>query len=425
MRFFIRTYGCQMNIYDSKVIERRLIELGHTRANSLDDAEFVIVNTCSVREHAEKRALGQIRQIASQKKRRKLTLIVIGCMATRLGDKLISEYGADYSIGADKLWQIEEIITGKKLTPPDLFTGLGTPPETGKKPISYVAISRGCSNFCSYCIVPYVRGPLRHRKPDEIIREIELLASEGVREITLIGQNVNSYRYGEIEFAELLKMVSSIEGIERIRFTTNHPKDLSDSVIEAISSLPKVAHHIHLPVQSGSNRILELMRRGYSREDYIALVEKLYKSVPDIHITTDVMVGFPTESIDDFEQTVKLYREVGFAGGFFFYYSVRPGTAASRMRDDVTYKEKIRRLNILINIGQELAEKKSEELIGTAQEVLVEEKPVEKPKELKGRISCGRVTTFEGEKDLIGRIVPVRIIAASIWNLRGKIENNS
>jgi len=425
MRFFIRTYGCQMNIYDSKVIERRLIELGHRRAGSIDDAELVIVNTCSVREHAEKRALGQIRQIASQKKRRKLTLVVIGCMASRLSDKLTSEYGADYAIGANKLWQIEEIVTGKKITPPKVFTGLSSPPKTGKKPTSYVAITRGCSNFCSYCIVPYVRGPLRHRKPNEIIQEVKLLASEGVREVTLIGQNVNSYRYGETGFAELLKMVSNVEGIERIRFTTNHPKDLSDSIIEAISSLPKVAHHIHLPVQSGSNRVLKLMRRGYSREDYLTLVEKLSRNIPDIHITTDVMVGFPTESIDDFKQTVKLYQQVGFAGGFFFYYSVRPGTAASRMKDDITYEEKIRRLNIIINIGQELAEKKSKELIGTTQKVLVEERVNKRPKELRGRISCGRVVTFEGEKELIGRIVPVRITAASTWSLRGKMENNS
>lgn len=423
--FHIITYGCQMNQYDSDVIANKLQSMGLKKTDIPEDAELVLVNTCSVREHAEIRAEGRLRSlcggIGNIKK-----VGVVGCMAQRIGRELIDDIpGLDFAIGPDQIDVIAEIISedipnGAFLGNND-YTGSGNYTKANGAISAFVAISRGCDNFCKYCIVPFVRGRLRSRSNDDIIAEIAGLAEGNAKEITLLGQNVNAYNYQGVGFAKLLKMVAEIDGIERIRFTTSHPKDLTIDIIEAIAGIYKVAPSIHLPVQSGSTAILEAMGRGYKRLDYIKLIDELKTNIDNISITSDILVGFPNETDEDYEQTVSLIEEVPYSGLFCFKYSPRPGTEAEKMEDNIPDEVKLARLEKVIDMGQDKARLYSKAQIGRILKVMVEGQSKKNANLIRGYAENTRIVEFEAAENLIaGDITSVEITSATTWTLFGR-----
>lgn len=365
---FFQTFGCQMNISDSDELQGMLLQRGFVTSQSPDTADLIIVNTCSVRENAEKRALARIYEF-TRKKKRGASVWVTGCMAQRLGDKLKESIpGIDLVIGARKIDQLDEILD-KSLEefPPAEFGNSLNESSTG----DFVSVMRGCNNFCAYCIVPYVRGPEKSIPDFEILETVEKKIAEGKKEITLLGQNVNSYDYNGIDFPALLERVASVNGLRRLRFTTSHPKDLSDKLIKVISGNSNICKHIHLPVQAGSDRILNLMNRRYSSSHYMSLIDRIKQVIPDADITTDLLVGFPSETEEDFLRTMELVEKVRFTTAFMFAYSVREGTEAAKMQDSVCKEEKIERLNRLITLQTKITKEIYDAAVGRELEVLV------------------------------------------------------
>jgi len=424
MKYYIETYGCQMNKYDSGLVESILTKEGFSPTDNPQAADLILVNTCSVRAHAEKRALGRIAYLSGVKKKDpNKTLVVFGCMAKNFGEEIIKQIPlVDFVLGPDDFPSLVELINNKQRhivkISTDNFTGEGTYPVPNSIK-AFVAVSRGCNNFCSYCIVPYVRGRERNRPLYDIVNEIKWDVSYGVKEITLLGQNVNSWTDGVNDFADLLRTVSNIKGILRVRFLTSHPKDLSDRIITAMHDNTPICKSIHLPLQSGSNRILRLMNRKYTREEYLVLVEKLRSAMPQISITTDIIVGFPTETEEDFADTIDIIKRVRFDGIFSFYFSPRPRTVAAEMLDDVPYAVKIERLKEVIALGNAIAKENARTLIGSYQKVLVEGRAEKNPELFCGLTETGRVVVFPAcEKD-IGSIVTVKIEDATCWALKG------
>ncbi len=413
-----------MNEYDSAAVERMLRDAGWKPAPE-NVADLIIVNTCAVREHAEEKAMGRLITLARTYTGRPVG--IIGCVAQERGQEILDKCPEiAFAIGPGEIDRIIEIAenhtTRRALLDVNRISGIGLRASLTESVIkSFVAISRGCNNFCSYCVVPYVRGELRGRPMDDVLDEIKSAVEAGVHEITLLGQNVNSYRDPDTgaDFAELLRRVNEIEQLLRIRFVTNHPKNMTDGIIAAITDLPKVCEAIHLPVQSGSTRILELMNRGYTREQYLELVRKIRDKMPDVALTTDIITGFSGETEEDFADTVSLFADVGYAGAFAFRFSVRTGTAAAKMEDDVPEKEKIRRLEIIIGMIQEYAERYSQSLVGKTREVLVEGESPENRDILFGLDRGGRKILFRGDKNLRGKLVNVRITNAERWYLEG------
>jgi len=415
-----------MNEYDSSALKKEFIDQGWKNAPP-EIADVLIVNTCAVRHHAEHRAISRLVSLARARKG-KINMIM-GCVAQKNGQKLLDKYPCiDYSVGPgeiDRIFQIVENCESKgAFMDLNRFDGCGLRSYIKKDQLkSFVAISRGCENFCSYCIVPYVRGKLRGRPIYDILDEIKSAIDKGVKEITLLGQNVNSYidPGSEQNFSDLLEKVNDLSGLARIRYVTNHPKDMDEKLIETIAELPKVCEAIHLPFQSGSSKILKAMNRGYSREDYIELISKITDKMPDAALTTDIIVGFPGESLEDFDQTAELFDSVGFTGAFAFKYSTRPGTVASKMEDDVPENEKIRRLELIIDLIQKNAEEFSKSMVGKEVEVLIEGVSPKNPGQLFGLTRNGRKVIFDGEKALIGKCVKVSIIKAYKWYLNGEL----
>ncbi len=412
-----------MNEYDSAAVSEMFLRKGWVSVPE-NEADVIIVNTCAVRQNAENRALGRLLTLAGTYPESRVG--IIGCVAQEIGKKLLEKYPKiAFAVGPGEIHRLPEIIAGFDRSAHldvDCLDGKGLRAEIKSGSVkAFIAISRGCENFCSYCIVPYVRGKLRGRPMSDIIEEIKRDIDLYVVEITLLGQNVNSYIDPETgaDFAELLEKVDAIDGLRRIRFVTNHPKDMSERVIEAISCLPHVCESIHLPVQSGSSKILKLMNRGYSREKYLDIVRKIREKMPDIALTTDIITGFPGEADEDFQDTVTLYREVGYAGAFAFRYSPRPGTAASNMIDDVPEKLKIERLTAIIDMSQKFAEKFSKSLIGKNRKILVEGESAKNPGMVFGLDRAGRKVILPGKKDLRGQIVNVIIDRAEKWFLFG------
>jgi tRNA-2-methylthio-N6-dimethylallyladenosine synthase len=380
-RFYIETYGCQMNIYDSGVISEILTGQGHEPADCAAEADLILINTCSVRDRAERKVLTRLSEISATKKGRPdLLLGVVGCMAQRLGKKLTETWmKIDLVVGPDSYDTLGGIITGLTVerdpvveTTQDSECMYAHRPKTFDSVSAFVTIMRGCDNFCSYCIVPYVRGRERSRPLGDIIKEIKHLVELGVKEATLLGQNVNSYRDGKTGFAGLLEAVDAVEGLERIRFTTSHPKDLAPGVIERIRDLPGVCEHLHLPLQSGSDRILASMNRGYSYGDYRRIVNLARSAIPGIAITTDIMVGFPGETRSDHEATLRAMEEIAFESAFMFKYSAREGTHAAGLTDDVEEAEKVARLGQVIELENSIIDTKKQALLGKEVEILVE-----------------------------------------------------
>lgn len=423
LKSYVETFGCQMNARDSEKLRGILREVGYVDTLKEADADIVIYNTCTVRENADQHVYGRLGRLNGYKKKNPNLLIgLCGCMMQEphVVAKIKKSYPfVDLMFGTHNLFKFPELLN-KVLTDHrrviDIWESTDKivedlPIERKFKFKSGVNIMFGCNNFCTYCIVPYVRGRERSRKPDDIIREVERLAKSGVVEIMLLGQNVNSYGRGlseRVTFAELLKRVARVPGIERVRFMTSHPKDLSDELIEVMAANPKICRHIHLPVQSGSSRILKKMNRSYSREDYLALVRKIRERMPDISLTTDIIVAFPGETEEDFQETMSLVREVGYDSAFTFIYSKRTGTPAAgfenQVPDDVAH-DRFDRLLAEVKKGAEPACARFE---GQVKDVLVEELNKE-PGLVTGRIENNIVVHFPGDESLIGKIVPVKL----------------
>ena len=408
-RFHIITYGCQMNVYDSRVVAEILRRQGWEEVDSPEVADVIMVNTCTVRAHAERRALGRLRVLVGLKRQRPVKVGVLGCMAQHLKEKVFELVpGLDFAVGPDGYERLPELIeAGGAYFPPltHLYTGIHPQPD---RPYSaFVTIMRGCDSFCTYCIVPYVRGRVRSRPVNDILEEIQGLLDRGIKEIILIGQNVNLYNYDGIDFTKLLDKVADM-GIERIGFLTSHPKYFDMRVIEVIASHPNIIRELHLPVQAGSNKVLHRMNRGYTREEYLALIDRIREAIPDVALTTDIMVGFPGETEADFEATLELVKHVRFHYAYMFKYSMRPGTVASKWQDDVPETEKLRRLRELIQLQNSITRERRLEMIDNTYEVLVERKS-RKGDEYFGRTIQNIPVVIDGDVQP-GDTVRVRII---------------
>ncbi len=448
-KFYIETYGCQMNVADSEVVAAILNTTDAELTELLDEADIVILNTCSIREKAEETVchrLQEIKALIAKHKRsaakeqvafRQPIIGVIGCMAERMGSELLEKYGVDFVAGPDSYLDIPNLLAqaeqGQKalnieLSTTDTYRDI-IPARIGKTISGFVSIMRGCNNFCSYCVVPYTRGRERSREVESILNEVKDLQAKGYKEVTLLGQNVNSYhgvweKEGEkaVDFPELLAIVAEAVPEMRIRFTTSHPKDMSDKTLEVIAAHNNICKFIHLPVQSGSNVVLKAMNRKYTREWYLDRIAAIRRIVPDAAIGTDVFCGFHDETLEDHAQTLSLMREVGFDTAFMFKYSERPGTFASRhLPDNIPEEEKVRRLNEIIALQNELSLAANQREIGKVREVLVEGFSKRSKDEMFGRTSQYKTVIIPREGHHIGEFVKVKIVSASAATLKGEV----
>ena len=435
-RVYIETYGCQMNEHDTERMLHLLQGSHYIETKNAAEADFILINTCSVREKPEHKvysALGRYKWL----KERGAIIGVAGCVAQQEGSRLLNRIPyLDLVIGTHAIRMLPQLLrkieaseervceTAYDQTGEYLKAVLPQKPPAVGGTKSYVTIMQGCDHFCSFCIVPYVRGREKSRPSREIVEEVRQLAGMGLKEVCLLGQNVNGYGRGleeEISFSELLERINDIEGIERIRFTTSHPKDLSEELIQAFSKLPKLCEHIHLPFQSGSNKILKAMHRGYTKESYIEKIDHLKKVCPSIALTTDVIVGFPGEEEKDFEETLDLVQKVRFDDLFSFKYSPRKGTRAAQFEDKVEEKVKQERLSILQGMQKGITLQKNQELEGRVEEALVEGRSKQSAQDVTGRTRSNKIVNFEGDLGSVGKLIPVRITKAFAHSLRGKI----
>ncbi len=427
-KYYIRTFGCQMNFHDSEKMAGMLSEGGMREASTEQDAGVVIFNTCSIRQKAEQKFLSELGRLKKLKKRNPgLKIAVAGCIAQQMGAELFKKAPhVDFVIGPQNIHLIRGLVEGEEAgaahleANPDLARS-DLPVQRNGKPSAWVNVMYGCNNFCTYCIVPYTRGREVSRPSENILREIEGLAARGIKEVNLLGQNVNSY-HGDTGFSGLLGKVNGIPAIERIRFVTSHPRDLSDGLIQAMKSLGKVCEHIHLPLQSGSNSVLGGMNRKYTYESYLEKIEKLRAAMPGIAITTDIITGFPGETEEDHGMTLRALREIEYDGIFAFMYSPRPGTRAARMDGQLPDVVKSARLSGILSLQDEMTLKKNKALEGSLQEILVEG-PSEKgaPGQYTGRTRGNKIVNFDSDKDLTGHILKVNIKSAGIHSLKGEL----
>jgi tRNA-2-methylthio-N6-dimethylallyladenosine synthase len=424
--FHIVTFGCQMNMADSSTLASALLTRGLNRVDREEEADLIVVNTCSVREKAEQRAIGRLNEMQRYKRERPhVRLAVVGCMAQRLKDKLVEDLPhVDYVLGTDRQFELPDVIEGIEGTS-RVMTAFGHEEIDRLAPIkensysAFVTISRGCSNYCTYCIVPYVRGVERAHDPDLIVGSINGLVDEGVVEITLLGQNVNSYRYGDLDFPGLLRRILERTKVPRLRFMTSHPKDLSRGLVDVMAGEPRVMPHIHLPLQSGSNRVLEKMGRRYTVERYFEVVEYIRSRLAYVSLTTDLIVGFPSETHEEFEQTLAVVSRVQYDSAFMFRYSVRPGTAAAQLVDDVPEEEKIARLNELIDRQQEISRERNQREVGRVCRAVVEGTSRRSDRLWRARTEGNKTVLFASNEVAIGQVVPVRIESADAFTLHG------
>ena len=434
-KLFIETYGCQMNVADSEVVAAIMKMADYEVCNDISDADAVFLNTCSVRDNAEQKIVNRLEALHAGSKGKRPIIGVLGCMAERAKEELIENHHANLVAGPDAYLSLPQLIaeaeaghkainvelsldeTYRDIVPERLCTG-----SIG----GFVSITRGCNNFCHYCIVPYTRGRERSRDPESILREVADLKEKGFHEVTLLGQNVNSYRFvdqdgKEILFPDLLRMVARSQREMRVRFTTSHPKDMSNETLRVIAEEPNICHAIHLPFQSGSNKILKLMNRKYTREWYLERVAAIRQIIPDCAITTDVFVGYHDETEEDFQDTLSLMQEVGFDSAFMFKYSERPGTYASKhLPDNVAEEVKLRRLSELIQLQTEISAKRNAECVGKEYEVLVEGFSKRSHEQLFGRTSQNKVIVFNKGDHHIGDLVRCRVTATTSATLMGE-----
>ncbi|MFZ5980142.1 MAG: tRNA (N6-isopentenyl adenosine(37)-C2)-methylthiotransferase MiaB [Candidatus Zixiibacteriota bacterium] len=427
--FHISTFGCQMNLADSSTLVANLLTRGYQRVEHEKDADLLIFNTCSVREKAEERVIGRLWDVYQFKKNRpSVKIAVVGCMAQRLGEKLREVFPhVDYILGTDRFFELPDVIQGREGTSP-IMIAFGHENMDIIEPVrenafsGFVTISRGCDNFCTYCIVPYVRGPERTHSADFIVDNVKKMVDQGVVEITLLGQNVNSYRWHDTDFPDLLKRVASETAIRRIRFMTSHPKDLSRRLVDIMAENEKLMPHIHLPLQSGSNRILEKMGRNYSIEHYNKIVDYIRSKLDYVCITTDLIVGFPSETEAEFESTLAAVRDIQYDSAFMFRYSVRPGTAAAGYDDDVSEEDKIRRLNKLIEIQKHISYERNQREIGRTCLSVVEGLSRRSDDFLRARTEGNKTVLFKADNVRIGEIIPITVESADAFTLHGAVR---
>lgn len=433
-KLFIETYGCQMNVADSEVIASIMQMAGYSPCESLDEADAVFMNTCSIRDNAEQKILNRLEFFHSLRKKRKHLIVgVLGCMAERVKNDLIENHHVDLVAGPDAYLTLPDLIgaveAGEKainveLSTTETYRDVIPSRICGNHISGFVSIMRGCNNFCHYCIVPYTRGRERSRDVESILNEVHDLQQKGYKEVTLLGQNVNSYRFereGEVvTFPMLLRIVAEAIPEMRVRFTTSHPKDMSDETLHVIAEVPNVCKHIHLPVQSGSSRILKLMNRKYTREWYLDRIAAIRRILPDCAISTDLFCGFHSETEEDYQETLSLMREVGYDSAFLFKYSERPGTyAAQHLPDTVSEEEKVRRLQGMIDLQNQLSEESNKRDIGKVFEVLIEGFSKRSREQLFGRTSQNKVVIFDKKNYRVGQFIKVRINRASSATLFG------
>ncbi|MBN1470929.1 MAG: tRNA (N6-isopentenyl adenosine(37)-C2)-methylthiotransferase MiaB [Syntrophaceae bacterium] len=433
---YIETFGCQMNVHDSEQMAVLLADMGYTLTDDAQKADLILINGCSIREKAEQKAFSELgRLIRLKQKNPDLIVGFGGCLAQHWGKKVYGRVrDVDLVFGTHNIHRLPEMVAAvqekrRKITRTDFAAGITSlnifaPPPQGAIS-SFVSIMQGCDNYCAYCVVPYLRGPEMSRTPDDIIDEIKRLVQHGVKEVTLLGQNVNSYGRKlnqESNFISLIKRINDIDGLERIRFTTSHPKDLSDELIDCFAGVPKLCEHIHMAVQSGSDRILQRMNRGYTAENFLEKVEKLRCVCPHISITSDIIVGFPGETEQDYRETIDLMEKLRFDLLFSFKYSARMGTAAQKLPDDVPKDEKNRRLKDLQDLQNRHTQEKHTALEGSVQEVLVEGYSKNSGQDMMGRARSWKIVNFTGGPELVGKLVNVEITRGYLHSLRGKMK---
>jgi tRNA-2-methylthio-N6-dimethylallyladenosine synthase len=445
LKYNILTLGCQLNENDSEKLCGMLDQMGYEKVENFKDADICLFNTCCVRENAEERLLGKLGELKHLKESKGIIIAIGGCMMQEkhITDKIKASYNfVDIIFGTHTLHKFPEdlykVLVEKKKQQDilyidgEIYEGLPIKRESDIK--ASVTIMNGCNNFCTYCIVPYVRGRERSRSPRAIIEEVRELAKEGYKEITLLGQNVNSYLRVEKEkniefeeyegvnsFATLLRAVNKIEGIERIRFVSPHPKDFTDDVIDAIAECEKVCKLVHLPLQSGSTNVLKIMNRKYTKEQYLNLVQKMKRKIPNLKLSTDIIVGFAGETEEDFEDTLDVVEKVNFEQVYMFIYSRRVGTPGDKMENQIPEEIKHKRFDRLKALVESQIEKNNKEYVGTKQKVLVEGKSKNNSSMLTGRTDSNKVVVFEGEETLINKIIELEIVSEHMWYLKGKI----
>ena len=454
-KYAVLTMGCQLNENDSEKISGMLEESGYTKTDDLAKANVIVFNTCCVRENAEDRLFGKLGEVKKYKENNGTIIAIGGCMMQEkhIVNKLKQSYPfVDIVFGPHTMQDFPEdlynsIVENKKIEDildieGNIIEGMPIVRDDSIK--ASVAIMNGCNNFCTYCIVPYVRGRERSRNPQDIYNEVLDLAKNGYKEITLLGQNVNSYLVSERKqnenlnltvkkengeevevnsFAKLLRLINTIDGIERIRFISPHPKDFTDDVIDSIMDCDKVCNLIHLPLQSGSTNVLKAMNRKYTKEQYLNLVEKIKAKIPNIQFSTDIIVGFPGETEEDFEDTLDVVKKVGYEQIFMFIYSRRVGTVADKMENQIDEKVKHERFNRLKSLAEKIIEEGNKKYVGTVQKVLVEGKSKTNDKIYTGRTETNKVVNFEGKDNLVGKVIPLKIVSEHMWYLKGKYEN--
>ncbi len=428
LKVYVETYGCQMNLADTEIVLGIMNKSGYSPTQTIDDADVVLLNTCSVREHAEEKIHQRLSVIKKQLSGKpELVVGVLGCMAERLRSNLIDRHRVDIVVGPDEYRKLPELLDGAlagsqgigvRLSRTETYDDI-TPFRT-EGISAWISVMRGCDKFCTFCIVPFTRGRERSRSLAGVVREIEQLVGQGFREVTLLGQNVNSYTDSGSDFADLLSAVASVDSRLRVRFTTSHPQDLSDKLIETIASHDNLCNYIHLPVQSGSNRILEAMNRTYTREHYLALVDRIKSRIPGVALSTDIISGFPTETEEEHRETLSLMEEVRYDGAYMFKYSPREGTPAYRLGDDVPDEVKSRRLAEIISLQQKISGEVNQSVVGKTVEVMVDGSSRKSDLQLSGRTGANKTVVFPSGSFKPGDLVKVKIGRASSATLFGE-----
>lgn len=434
-KYYILTMGCQLNENDSEKLIGIMEEMGYSKSEDIKNADLYVINTCCVRENAEEKLFGKLGELKKIKENKNIIIAIGGCMMQEehitekikksypfvdivFGTHTLHKFPEDLYIAKTKNKKVKDVID----IDGEIYEGLPVKRSSNKQ--ASVIIMYGCNNFCSYCIVPYVRGRERSRKPEDILNEIKELAKEGYREITLLGQNVNSYKGGEnYNFANLLEDVDKIEGIEVIRFVSPHPKDFTDDVIDVISKSKKISRLIHVPLQSGSTNVLKEMNRKYTKEQYLDLIKRIRNKITDVVFSTDIIVGFPGETEEDFEDTIDVVKQVNFEQIFMFIYSRRIGTRADKMENQILEEIKHKRFDRLKQVFEESVEENNKKYIGTTQKILVEGYSKNNQDMLTGRTDTNKVVIFEGPEELIGKIINIKIISEHKWYLKGEVLN--
>ena len=439
LNVYIETYGCQMNEYDSELVKSILVGHGHVLTDRFEHADVVLINTCAIRERAHRKIYGRLQQLkhARAAHRGELTIGILGCMAQNLKQDLLDGHDhVDFVAGPDAYRHLPELIAASrgardgldtaalekaalKLSTSETYSGVDPIRSGGVN--AWIAVMRGCDNMCTFCVVPFTRGRERSRDPQGVVTEVEALVRDGFRQVTLLGQNVNSYRHGGVRFADLMRMVGDVPGVERVRFTSPHPKDFPADLIRAIAEHPNLCKHIHLPMQAGNDRVLELMRRTYSNAEFRALVDEMRGTIPNLGLTTDAIVGFPTETAAEFDETTRLMEDVRFDAAFVFKYSERSGTYAQRkLADDVTPEEKTRRIVQLVEMQKRITREINHALVGTTQEILIEERDPNRDGYVSGRTDNFKHTVLPADGVEPGDIVRVVIDDARGATLHGR-----